>query len=340
VAGGTECRGSAGICDLGESCDGLSPDCPDEAFVAAGTECRSPAGICDALEACDGASAFCPDDDPDALDGEICDDGLPWTEGDACRAGACTGLELGSCAETLTIDTLPFVHESATTDRPSHLDSYGEGCGEASSPGPDVVYEVEGRRGERLSITLDPTDGFDAALVVLTGACRNDEPCSAWSDEGRSGESEAVGLTFDHDETLLIVVESSDGSEGGYLLTIEAIESVDGDADADFDDDPDADEDTDFDADADADADADEDRDIDPDWDGDADTDADFDTSPDADSDADSDEPEVEDADDANEPDCDQDAELDDQDNPDEGCSCRAVVGRLSRHRLFDLLTP
>jgi cysteine-rich repeat protein len=64
TAGGTECRPSAGPCDVAESCTGGSADCPADGF-ANGTECRPSAGDCDPAESCDGSGAACP---PDALD--------------------------------------------------------------------------------------------------------------------------------------------------------------------------------------------------------------------------------------------------------------------------------
>ena len=58
---GTECRASAGICDVAEQCDGSSPSCPADAFQL-GTECRGSAGVCDVAELCDGSGAACPAD--------------------------------------------------------------------------------------------------------------------------------------------------------------------------------------------------------------------------------------------------------------------------------------
>src|SRR5262249_58038679 len=37
----TECRASAGVCDLPESCTGSSADCPADAFKPSTTECRA-----------------------------------------------------------------------------------------------------------------------------------------------------------------------------------------------------------------------------------------------------------------------------------------------------------
>ncbi len=57
-----ECRGSAGDCDVAESCTGASADCPADGFLAAGTSCRAAAGECDAEELCDGQGAACGTD--------------------------------------------------------------------------------------------------------------------------------------------------------------------------------------------------------------------------------------------------------------------------------------
>lgn len=59
-AAGTECRASAGSCDVAETCTGSSATCPANGFVSAGTECRASAGICDVAETCTGSSATCP----------------------------------------------------------------------------------------------------------------------------------------------------------------------------------------------------------------------------------------------------------------------------------------
>src|SRR5207247_1234198 len=58
----TMCRAAAGPCDVTESCDGVSNDCPADAFKASSVKCRATAGPCDQAEFCTGASAACPAD--------------------------------------------------------------------------------------------------------------------------------------------------------------------------------------------------------------------------------------------------------------------------------------
>ncbi len=58
----TPCRAGVGECDVAESCDGASRECPPDAFVAAGAVCRSAVGACDVAESCAGTSAVCAPD--------------------------------------------------------------------------------------------------------------------------------------------------------------------------------------------------------------------------------------------------------------------------------------
>ncbi len=58
----TECRAAAGACDIAEACTGVSAGCPADAFAPVSTECRAAAGVCDAPDYCDGANATCPAD--------------------------------------------------------------------------------------------------------------------------------------------------------------------------------------------------------------------------------------------------------------------------------------
>ena len=59
---GIVCRPAAGPCDVGESCDGASDVCPEDAFATAAVECRASVGPCDSPESCTGIDAPCPDD--------------------------------------------------------------------------------------------------------------------------------------------------------------------------------------------------------------------------------------------------------------------------------------
>jgi hypothetical protein len=108
---GATCRGSAGVCDLAETCTGTSAVCPADvlrpsgtscaddgnactadqcngssascqhAAGNAGTVCRPSAGACDVAESCDGSSTLCPAD------------------GFASSATTCTGTSTGGLCD-------------------------------------------------------------------------------------------------------------------------------------------------------------------------------------------------------------------------------------------------
>jgi fibronectin type 3 domain-containing protein len=59
---GTVCRPAVDLCDVAESCDGTSADCPADKLAKAGTSCRPTAGDCDIAETCDGINVSCPVD--------------------------------------------------------------------------------------------------------------------------------------------------------------------------------------------------------------------------------------------------------------------------------------
>jgi len=113
---GTQCRASAGQCDVAETCTGSSSTCPNNAFASSstsctgasqgggcdndaadhctgtsnvcvdvfqtsGTQCRASAGQCDVAETCSGSSGACPAD------------------GFASSATSCTGTSQGGACD-------------------------------------------------------------------------------------------------------------------------------------------------------------------------------------------------------------------------------------------------
>ncbi len=65
---GFVCRPVRGDCDLAETCNGNSPDCPTDSFVPQGTTCRQSSEGCDPAEVCPGNSPDCPADVNNCLD--------------------------------------------------------------------------------------------------------------------------------------------------------------------------------------------------------------------------------------------------------------------------------
>ncbi|MFK8002308.1 MAG: hypothetical protein AB8H86_22115 [Polyangiales bacterium] len=84
---GTACREVEGECDVPETCDGVSMECPENARVEAGSACREASDVCDVTETCDGTSPACPIDAFAAT-------------GTTCPAGFCDGS--GVCSDSCT----------------------------------------------------------------------------------------------------------------------------------------------------------------------------------------------------------------------------------------------
>ena len=102
---GIVCRPATEPCDVEESCDGASLECPTDGFAAAGTPCREAAGPCDLADACEGSSAECPD--AFVADGTDCDDGAYCNGAEVCETGACTAQPAPDCDDhdACTVDT-------------------------------------------------------------------------------------------------------------------------------------------------------------------------------------------------------------------------------------------
>jgi fibronectin type 3 domain-containing protein len=103
---GYPCRAAAGPCDVEESCDGVSADCPTDKLAVAGISCRAAAGDCDIAETCTGTSVDCPAD------------GFKLT-GTVCRAlaGPCDVAE--SCTGTAAACPVDSVAPATTICRAS-----------------------------------------------------------------------------------------------------------------------------------------------------------------------------------------------------------------------------
>src|SRR5207244_4111883 len=82
---GAECRASAGVCDVAETCTGTSTTCPADGFASSSTQCRASAGECDPAENCPGNGPNCPADAKSAA-------GTPCTaDRNPCRRDQCDG---------------------------------------------------------------------------------------------------------------------------------------------------------------------------------------------------------------------------------------------------------
>jgi fibronectin type 3 domain-containing protein len=104
---GTLCRAAAGPCDIAESCDGVSAECPADKLAAAGAVCRLAAGDCDIAETCSGTSVECPADGFKQA-GVICRavaDLCDVAEGCTGESGACPADTVASAITTCRAST-------------------------------------------------------------------------------------------------------------------------------------------------------------------------------------------------------------------------------------------
>jgi len=109
---GITCRPPTGDCDIEESCDGVSPECPRDAFSPNVTVCRPAADECDVLEYCTGSSAECPTDEFQPV-GTDCDDDIYCTETEVCDgSGFCGGPVTPYLYDIIEIST-SFYHTCA-----------------------------------------------------------------------------------------------------------------------------------------------------------------------------------------------------------------------------------
>lgn len=141
--------------------------------------------------------------------------------------------EKGICLEPELIDSLPYTHDSSTTDRVSTITSYGTDCLEDEYVSGDYIYSLDLEAGDRVEIELDPSEGFDGVLLVL-GSCGEDENCAAAANDSAAGGIELVNYEAMNAETIFIVVEGVSGATGDYHLEVrEWVEEIDDSDDSD-----------------------------------------------------------------------------------------------------------
>ena len=149
VTAATQCRSSAGACDVAETCTGASAACPADGFVAVATTCRASSGTCDVAEVCSGSGPACPAD------------GFA-SAATQCRpsAGACDIAE--NCSGSAATCPVDGFSSAATQCR-------------ASAGACDVAESCSG------SAATCPPDGFASAATqcrASAGACDVAENCS------------------------------------------------------------------------------------------------------------------------------------------------------------------
>jgi hypothetical protein len=90
---GTVCRPAVGPCDMTETCDGTSLDCPQDQYAPSTTVCRPAMSDCDIEEYCTGTSVDCPAD-------VFVADETPCGTNAICRNGQCISFAVCNPGDT------------------------------------------------------------------------------------------------------------------------------------------------------------------------------------------------------------------------------------------------
>ena len=181
----TVCRAKAGECDKSEICDGVSQDCPQDAFVEAGTPCGSQdESLCDHADTCDGQGACSPNYEPATT---VC---RPAEGGPCDVADTCDGA--GGC--------------------PDMVKTQGESCDDGDPCTYDEICDGQGASVESCTGT--------SYTCNQHGACNpHDTICTCF--EGYTGDYCSVCATDyqdnDSDETCTVACTHADAPECGEL---------------------------------------------------------------------------------------------------------------------------
>jgi hypothetical protein len=217
---GTECRPSAGSCDVAESCNGSSAACPADVFATGGI-CRASADVCDVAESCTGSSAFCP------ADGFV-------TGGTECRgsAGACDPAE--ACTGSSAACPVDLLADSSTVCRgAAGTCDYAENCTGASPTCPaDAVVtagtECRASAGDcDLAESCDgfvgtyPADAFQPTSYECRASTATCDPAENCTGSSASCPADAVNQSAPVGPTVT-------ASQSGPTTTITWTESLAG----------------------------------------------------------------------------------------------------------------
>ncbi|OGQ26709.1 MAG: hypothetical protein A2138_23235 [Deltaproteobacteria bacterium RBG_16_71_12] len=93
---------------------------------------------------------------------------------------------------------------------PARLDPEELGdCTGFPAPGSEMVASLSLREGDRLDASLDPTDGGDVSLYLLTSCLVGAPVCVTGADEGYAGDAEVISYTHSGLEQTLYLVSDS-----------------------------------------------------------------------------------------------------------------------------------
>jgi hypothetical protein len=141
------CRPQNGACDVAESCNGVSNNCPADGFAGTSTVCRGAVDTCDQAENCPGGSPTCP---PDVIkmNGAACP-----SDGNPCTVDQCNGVST-ACQH-------PPGNAGATCRADSGACDVAETCTGASATCPTDGFEPSGTTctSDGNPCTVDQCDG-------------------------------------------------------------------------------------------------------------------------------------------------------------------------------------
>lgn len=184
---GTVCRDAVGDCDVAETCDGDSLECPTDALAFRGQLCRPAEDGCDEVERCDGETPLCPDDGR-LSEGSVCAPqrclaGIVTSPGICDADGECVPGERRQCGPELVACDAP-ARDCAPACRADNDCAVGYfcfegGCHPAGNAPPlariretrtDGVVFLDGERSFDRDGDIDRWEWRpDARLVVLGG---------------------------------------------------------------------------------------------------------------------------------------------------------------------------
>ncbi|MBI4705509.1 MAG: hypothetical protein HY744_30820 [Deltaproteobacteria bacterium] len=207
LAKDTECRASAGACDVAEKCDGVSGICPSDTVKVKDTECRAAADACDVAEKCDGVAKACPGDAVKVKDTEC------RAAADACDVTEkCDGVGKACPGDAVKVKDTECRAAAGACDVAEACDGVGKAC-----PGDAVkVKDTECRAAAGACDVAEACDGVgkacpgDAVKVKDTecraaaGACDVAEACDGVgkacpSDGFKANDVECRALAGDCD---------------------------------------------------------------------------------------------------------------------------------------------
>jgi hypothetical protein len=162
----TECRASAGDCDVAESCTGTSATCP--ADIKSTAVCRVAADVCDVAESCDGVNNDCPAN-AFVTAGTSCDDGLFCNVNEVCDgSGNCGGGTARDCSGN-NILQIAQCDCDATLSTFDWRDSFTSTCDETLNVCPEGDLTVN-----HVCADADNADGvynYDSTTQTCSAEC-------------------------------------------------------------------------------------------------------------------------------------------------------------------------